>query len=114
MEFQVHVAIPPASTPPESGLPVQIEVRDTGVQDAAAIRLATASGSTLPPDTAGVIASLPVTVSDADLTNGSLTVFARVATAPTDHVSLGDYITQQSYPLTAASGEVRVEVKRVG
>mgnify|MGYP001592141190 CR=1 FL=1 len=106
---------------PAPGTPLRVEVRDTTTQDAAAVVLARVDTTTEDPDVAvpgapaGLLATVQVEVPDAPATPAAdLTVFAHVSTNGGEEVTAGDLLTVQSYPATADTAELQVEVVRIG
>lgn len=93
---------------PPAGAPVRVQLRDTSLQDAPAPVLAEVHGVVeegLP------FASLRAAL---DQTCARCTVWVHVDVDRDGRVSPGDYVTVQSYPVTAtAERRVRVAVKRV-
>ncbi|MCK0111495.1 hypothetical protein MWU75_05010 [Ornithinimicrobium sp. F0845] len=115
MDVNVLVAAAGPDEPP-AGTPVVVEIRDTSLLDVASTTVSTArtvTGSGTAPATQGdvpgrqVIASVDLTVPD-DVDPRGLTVWARVATGDHEHVTAGDWITVQAYPLQSET--VLVEV----
>mgnify|MGYP006926212776 CR=1 FL=1 len=108
--MDLHVLVTTAGPEqPPPGLPVVVEVRDTSRLDVASTTVSSARSvtgqvadqHTFPEDpldhqpVASVQLSVPDDVPDPD----SLTVWARVAAEDHDHVSAGDWITVQAYPV---------------
>lgn len=93
---------------PDAGLPVTVELRDTSQLDVASTTVCSASTVTGQVEDAAaagqdhrpvadVVLTVPAEVSDP----ASLTVWARVARQPAEHVEPGDWITVQAYPVEA-------------
>lgn len=124
MDVRVLVAAAGPDGPP-AGAPVVVEVRDTSRMDVASTTVAAGRavcgdvpadatsadvGGLLGTDTPGrvVVAVVDLSLPDEAPDLRDLTVWARVATTDQEHVTSGDWITVQSYPVEP--GTVVVEV----
>ncbi len=105
MEIQVRVHHPVAA----AGLPLRVEVRDTSFADAAAVTLA--SGEAMLTD--GGRTTVPLDVPEEALAAADLSAFAHAGPDPAS-VAVGDYLTVQHYPVSAAAPVVEVEVVLIG
>jgi len=114
--MDVHVLVTAAGPDgPEAGTPVVVEIRDTSRMDVASTTVSAARttvgdvdasvataetgrhvGEDVPERLTVAAADLAVP-DDADLRG--LTVWARVATSDHEHITSGDWITVQSYPV---------------
>ena len=121
MDLRVLITTAGPETP-SPGLPITVEVRDTSHLDVAATTVASAhtrtgeidaGDATFAEDTLGhqPVATVNVRVPKDLPEHASLTVWARVAAEDTDHVTAGDWITVQSYPVN--SGVIVVDVVAV-
>ena len=107
----MHVRPQGATEPaPRDGTTVHVQVRDVSLADAPARQVAAAEGVTAgaPDWSADVVVDVP----DGLPTDGTVTVYARVAVHGTAATAPGDWVTMQSYPLTP-SADVVVWVRRV-
>ena len=99
MALQIDVMVDPAaSSRPPPGSPVHVELRDTSLADAAA-RVLCQAESVVGEPCAPRLAS--VTLPEAGPSPGT-TVWAHVDVGRDGRVSVGDYITMQSYPVPSA------------
>lgn len=98
-------------TRPPAGAPVLVQVRDTSLQDAAAVVLARARG-TVGAGRDDAIARVEL---EADWSAPSPEVWVHVDADGDGRVSTGDYLTTQSHPVPRGAGPstVRVRVRRV-
>ena len=95
---------------PDVGSPVIVEVRDTTAADGDSVTLATTTARVEGRASSWVVTA-ELEVDDAAIPSGAdLTVWARIATTSTPHTSRGDWITMESVPVPAHSGEQRVTV----
>jgi hypothetical protein len=99
-----------SSDAPPAGASVIVQVRDTSLADAAATIVAEARTTTTA--TGGRLADVELELPDDDLEGK--TVWVLVDVDGDGGVSLGDYITKQSFPLRGAGERMRVTVSRVG
>jgi hypothetical protein len=109
--MDLHVLVTTAGPEqPPPGLPVVVEVRDTSQLDVASTTISSARAVTGEVDTEQArfpedplqhqpVASVRVAVPDDVPDPDSLTVWARVAAEGHEHVSTGDWITVQAYPV---------------
>ncbi|HUR81517.1 MAG TPA: hypothetical protein VM733_12175 [Thermoanaerobaculia bacterium] len=105
MELTIEIVAAGAAKP-RAGAPVIVQIRDAGLQDAAATTLAEARV------TAGggeVVARAQI---ECDAQHGYPIVWVHVDVDEDGRVSRGDFITTQSYPVREG-GAMRVEVTRV-
>lgn len=109
MRIEVNiVSISGEAFPP--GSPLKVEIRDTSLQDVAAIVLKQVRTSV--PMT-GCTTTIPVTMEEATVPEGA-TVWAHIDVDRDGRVSKGDFVTVESYPVACATPQtLSVRVKRV-
>jgi uncharacterized lipoprotein YbaY len=91
------------------GSPLRVEVRDTSLADAPAVLVRRVDVTVA----AGQVTSVLVPVEPSDLPDGS-SVWAHVDVDRDGRVSRGDFLSMESYPVTAASTEpMTIRVKPV-
>ena len=81
------------------GSPLRVEVRDTSLADAPAVLVRRVDVTVA---AAGTVTSVLVPVEPADLPDGA-SVWAHVDVDRDGRVSRGDFLSMESYPVTAAS-----------
>lgn len=100
--------------PPPPGSTVRVEVRDTSLADAPPEILGTAiaeiSGSI---DLGGLAPRLAQVTLELDQVPAMAVIWAHVDVDGNGRVSVGDYITTQSFPVPASEGPVTVSVRRI-
>jgi hypothetical protein len=102
----IHV-LPEAGDRPEAGTPVVVEVRDVTYADADSVLVASAVGSVGPPEDPA-LTTVEIEVPEVP---GRLSVWAHADVGGTGRVSQGDYLTVQSFPVSAeAAGEAPADV----
>lgn len=118
--MQLHVLVTAVGPEqPPSGLPVVVEVRDTSQLDVTSTTVCSARAVTgavdadhamIPRETQEhePVASVWVTVPDDFAHPDSLTVWARVASESHEHVTAGDWITVQAYPVHSEAVAVEI------
>jgi uncharacterized lipoprotein YbaY len=94
---------------PASGVPVNVEIRDVGLADAAAVTLARTTGTVRQHQS--LLATVKVNV---PALPRHAAVWVHVDVDGDGRVSSGDFITTQRFPVPAgAAPHVRVSVRRV-
>jgi hypothetical protein len=106
----VEVVVAGQPRPPK-GVPIIVQIRDTGYQDAPATVLGEARG-VVSGSKDDLLAAIRVDV-NADTLPRHTTVWAHVDVDNNARVSGGDYVTMQSYPVSGPSAKTRVAVKQV-
>ncbi|HNV10559.1 MAG TPA: hypothetical protein PKN27_04415 [Propionibacteriaceae bacterium] len=116
--MQLTVTVLTHDAPPAEGTPLVVEVRDTSLMDVAAVTVCHAETSVVAPSAdapeSAALGSVIVDAPDDLVAAGALTVFAHVRVAETDFVSVGDFLTVQSYPVQPGVAETAVEVVKIG
>ncbi len=108
MNVLVEIESEGAEHPPR-GTPIHVEVRDVGLQDARATVVG--SADTTVGSTGRLLAKLAVRVTTLPR---HTTIWAHVDVDRDGHVSAGDYITVQSFPVpTGPAPRARISVRRV-
>lgn len=94
---------------PPADAPVRVEIREAGLQDAGAVTVAGVSTHTRSCDAGEPCASAAVEVPGE---SAHAIVWVHVDVDESGDVTVGDYITMQSYPVRGETA-MRVEVRRV-
>jgi uncharacterized lipoprotein YbaY len=91
------------------GCPLRVEVRDTSLADAPAVLV----GRVEVAVAAGRATAVTLPVEPADLPDGA-TIWAHVDVDRDGRVSRGDFLSMESYPVTAASAQpMSIRLKQV-
>ena len=112
MELSIVVEVDDP-VPPPAGSPIRAEVRDVSYEDSAAIVLASVDGVVErgQPGVRSIVANLMLALDSAPT---MATLWVHVDADRDGHVSPGDFVTMQSYPVPAvAVTTIGVMIKRV-
>jgi hypothetical protein len=104
MELTIEI-VASGDSPPPAGAPVIVQIRDAGLQDVASLVVAEARGVASGD---AIVARVQVEFERC----GSPIVWAHVDVDESGDVTLGDFITMQSFGVRG-EGAMRVEVRRV-
>jgi uncharacterized lipoprotein YbaY len=107
MTLQLTIVSPADPLPP--GSPLRVELRDTSFADAAAVVVKKVE-TTVPK--AKPTRSLAVSMDVTTIPDGA-SVWAHIDVDRDGRVSRGDWISTESYPVTAATRQITIRLKKV-